>query len=86
MKGPEGRIQQDVRRLWKCPECGTQIKMAGNVVQKICRCQKEGHQMKLVSEPTQSRVMSSIQKMKEVKIPESISDFSSEADQQPAES
>ena len=66
MKGPAGRIQLDVRRHWKCPECGTEIKMAGDIVQKVCKCQKEGHWMKLISETQQKGIMSSIQKMKEL--------------------
>jgi uncharacterized C2H2 Zn-finger protein len=68
MKGPSGRIKLDVRRFWKCPTCGTVIKMDGDVAQKICKCQKEGVWMKIVEEPDQKRVMASIQTLKDKEI------------------
>ena len=81
MKGPKGRSQLDVRRIWRCPECGTEIKMDGDTAQKICKCQKEGHWMKLVSEPVQKRVMSGIQLMIDKEYPDHSVNYITNEDQ-----
>lgn len=65
MKGPQGRIQLDIRRVWECPQCKTRIKMLGNTTHKLCSCQKDGVWMKIVEEPRQNWMMSGIQKMAE---------------------
>jgi hypothetical protein len=36
MKGPGIRIDLDVRRLWKCPQCGREMKATGVVTSRLC--------------------------------------------------
>lgn len=48
MKGPQARIQYDVRRVWRCPKCGTEKKSSIDAVALKCSCQAGGIQMVLV--------------------------------------
>lgn len=42
MKGPGLRIDNDVRRVWRCPCCGQIHKAGGEVVAKRCGCRPDG--------------------------------------------
>lgn len=55
MKGPGVRLDLDVRRIWKCPQCGLLRKTAGSVSATICRCQPDGVWMSLVEPPRPKR-------------------------------
>ncbi|MCH7989827.1 MAG: hypothetical protein IID46_11855, partial [Planctomycetes bacterium] len=50
IKGPGSRIDLDVRRLWKCPQCGSRAKTDGTTVSRQCFCLKNGVWMTLVEE------------------------------------
>lgn len=51
MKGPQARIQYDVRRVWRCPKCETEKKSTIDAVALRCSCQAGGTQMLLVEPP-----------------------------------
>lgn len=42
MKGPGYKLAYDVRRTWRCPACGAERKMAGDVTSMKCNCRAEG--------------------------------------------
>lgn len=51
MRGPGLRLPLEVRRTWRCPRCGTERKVPGDIVQVRCQCVPDGVTMKLVQEP-----------------------------------
>lgn len=51
MRGPGLRLPLEVRRTWRCPRCGAERKVPGDVVQVRCLCVPDGVTMKLVHEP-----------------------------------
>jgi hypothetical protein len=53
MKGPGVRVDQDVRRFWRCPLCGKVTRTAGRVTTVVCLCTGEPRWMQL--EPTPRR-------------------------------
>jgi hypothetical protein len=57
MKGPGIRIDLDVRRLWKCPQCGREMKATGVVTSRLCPASGcQGVWMKLV-EPLRKPIL-----------------------------
>ncbi len=48
MKGPGQRIDLDVRRIWKCPQCGKTRKLGGEITSVRCNCRREDVWMQLV--------------------------------------
>jgi hypothetical protein len=52
MKGPGYKLTHDVRRTWRCPACGAERKVAGDITSLICSCRPEGTFMTLVAERT----------------------------------
>ena len=50
MKGPGYKLSHDVRRTWKCPVCGSERKVAGDITSLVCNCRHEGTFMKIVVE------------------------------------
>ncbi len=38
MKGPRGRWQFDLRRVWQCPRCGKREFTTGQIVNRACPC------------------------------------------------
>jgi hypothetical protein len=57
MKGPGIRIDLDVRRLWKCPQCSREMKATGVVTSRLCPAGGcEGVWMKLV-EPLRKPIL-----------------------------
>jgi hypothetical protein len=57
MKGPGNRIDLDVRRLWKCPQCSRETKATGVVASRLCPASGcEGVWMKLV-EPLRKPIL-----------------------------
>ncbi|MEW4488603.1 hypothetical protein AB1L42_11005 [Thalassoglobus sp. JC818] len=48
MRGPSVRIRYDVRRLWKCPECGYERKVDARHTSVRCHCQDGNFFMRLV--------------------------------------
>ncbi|MFN6106417.1 MAG: hypothetical protein ACK5EA_18450, partial [Planctomycetaceae bacterium] len=53
MKGPGVRVDQDVRRFWRCSQCGKVTRTAGRVTTMVCLCTGEPRWMQL--EPTPRR-------------------------------
>jgi hypothetical protein len=51
MKGPGMRLDLDIRRVWRCPACGTEMRGEGKEVGRTCHCTKEGVAMRLVELP-----------------------------------
>lgn len=51
MKGPGLRIRLDVRRVWKCPQCGKQIRLPGQQVSYPCPCTSPPTWMHLLPDP-----------------------------------
>ena len=49
MKGPGYKLTGDVRRTWRCPTCGRERKLHGDVTTLSCGCQA-GAWMQIVSE------------------------------------
>lgn len=47
MRGPGIRLDLDVRRVWRCPQCGKQRRVGGEVTTVTCTC---GKPMQLVEE------------------------------------
>lgn len=47
MKGPGLRNDLEIRRTWKCPQCGRSVKYLGNVVAVTCSCTDTPIQMQL---------------------------------------
>lgn len=52
MKGPGYKLSHDVRRTWRCPACGTERKLEGDITSLICNCRSEGTFMTIVMERT----------------------------------
>jgi len=50
MKGPGFRNKVEVRRRWKCPECGKEVLVPGEQTAVWCNCQKQEKSMTLVEE------------------------------------
>lgn len=48
MKGPGFRRDLDVRRVWRCPDCGRERRVTGQVTSLRCDCQPEGRWMIIV--------------------------------------
>ena len=40
MKGPGLRIDLDVRRVWRCPACGRELRLGGGVTAVLCDCRR----------------------------------------------
>jgi hypothetical protein len=55
MRGPGFRLNLDVRRVWRCPKCGRERRLLGDVVALRCGCVEEGVCMQIVSEPRRRR-------------------------------
>jgi hypothetical protein len=47
MRGPGYRLDLDVRRVWRCPRCGKERRLGGEVTAVTCIC---GQSMNLVEE------------------------------------
>lgn len=52
MKGPGYKLGNDVRRTWRCPACGRERKLMGDVTSLQCHCKPEGTFMAIVGERT----------------------------------
>ncbi len=50
MKGPGYKTSLDVRRTWKCPACGVERKLLGDVTTMTCACRDGGVFMAIVTE------------------------------------
>ena len=50
MKGPGHKQKLDVRRTWKCPACGNERKLQGDVTTLMCDCREGGTFMAIVTE------------------------------------
>lgn len=48
MKGPGLRMTCDVRRIWRCPACGSEMPAAGDVTSLRCPCEKPNRVMQLI--------------------------------------
>ena len=55
MKGPGLRVRFDVRRLWRCPQCGRTSLETGDVVSVPCLCADPQVWMQLVPQPKPER-------------------------------
>jgi hypothetical protein len=53
MRGPGYKLSGDVRRTWRCPRCGRERKLDGDVTTLQCGCE-EGTWMQIVRERTMS--------------------------------
>ena len=49
MRGPGYRTSGDVRRTWRCANCGRERKQSGEVTSLLCGC-RDGEQMQIVVE------------------------------------
>ncbi len=52
MKGPGYKLSHDTRRTWRCPACGYERKLVGDVTSLVCNCREGGTFMKIVAERT----------------------------------
>ena len=50
MKGPGYKTSLDVRRTWKCPSCGIERKLLGDVTTMTCNCRDGGVFMAIITE------------------------------------
>lgn len=50
MKGPGHKQKLDVRRTWKCPACGKERKLPGDMTALLCDCRESGTFMTIVAE------------------------------------
>ena len=50
MKGPGHKQKLDVRRTWKCPACGKERKLPGDMTTLLCDCREGGTFMAIVTE------------------------------------
>ena len=50
MKGPGYKTSLDVRRTWKCPACGVERKLLGDVTTMTCNCRDGGVFMAIITE------------------------------------
>lgn len=48
MRGPGYRNDLDVRRLWRCPSCGNERRLAGDVTTVACHCGSRPTLMELI--------------------------------------
>ena len=48
MRGPGYRLDLDVRRVWRCPQCGKERRLGGEVTAVACAC---GKAMQIAGEP-----------------------------------
>lgn len=48
MRGPGVRIQNDVRRLWRCPACSRERKVPATQTTVLCSCRQPAPQMQLI--------------------------------------
>ena len=55
MKGPGLRVRFDVRRLWRCPQCGQTSLETGDVVSVACPCADPPVWMQLMVQPKPER-------------------------------
>lgn len=58
IKGPSGRLQYRVERLWRCPVCQQERSTGGDIVHLLCECgplhrPPKEHWMQLIEEPSQ---------------------------------
>ena len=51
MRGPGYKVVGDVRRTWRCPNCGRERKLSGDVTTLQCVC-KESMWMRLIADKT----------------------------------
>jgi hypothetical protein len=51
MRGPGYKLTGDVRRTWRCPKCGAERKLQGEVTTLVCHCDQLTW-MRIVSERT----------------------------------
>ena len=49
MRGPGYKLSGDVRRTWRCPACGRERKVTGEITTLMCGCQ-EGAWMQIAAE------------------------------------
>lgn len=49
MRGPGYKLTGDVRRQWRCPLCGSERKLQGDITSLMCGC-RDGAWMQIVSE------------------------------------
>jgi hypothetical protein len=52
MKGPGYKLTHDVRRTWRCPACGRERKLPGDVTSLVCECKPDGTFMVISVERT----------------------------------
>lgn len=52
MKGPRNRTVLDVRRVWRCEQCGKERRLADDVTTVQCPCQSPPVWMSIVAERT----------------------------------
>jgi hypothetical protein len=61
MRGPGMRLDLDVRRVWRCPQCGKQRRLGGEATTATCTCgarmqlAEERHSRFLLPQPLVSR-------------------------------
>lgn len=48
MRGPQIRQRYDIRRLWRCPECGYERRAPASVTSLRCHCRSEAPLMRLI--------------------------------------
>ena len=41
MRGPGYKLSGDVRRTWRCPACGRERKVSGEITTLLCGCQEQ---------------------------------------------
>lgn len=41
MRNVKHRGSGDFKRVWKCPVCGEIVRTGGEVVNRLCRCQRD---------------------------------------------
>ena len=49
MRGPGYKLSGDVRRTWRCPACGRERKLTGEITTLLCGC-RDGAWMQIVAE------------------------------------
>ena len=56
MRGPGLRLKIDVRRVWRCPQCGKQRRVAATEVVVRCTCNPSQPQMQLIEPQRRVRI------------------------------
>ncbi len=51
MRGPGYKLSGDVRRTWRCPACGRERKLSGEITSLLCGCQEQAW-MQIAAERT----------------------------------